>query len=971
MSADKYRFVSPGVFITEVDQSQVTTPGTNDDGPIIIGRAAQGPSFKPTRVHSYNEFVQIFGDTVAGGQAGDVWRNGNLTTPMYGTYAAKAYLANNNPITFVRLLGAQDTNASQTSEVAGAAGWSVKAPSNPLQNGALGLFVFPSGSGDNAELTGTLAAVWYCTGAAPVLSGAANVTTTQTVKNGTVIVGSAGAEFKVMITGSNSIGQAKSFNFTPSSSKFIRKVFNTNPIRTNDFTEDSARREGYWLGETYEKAVNALDTTTYIGMILGLKQASFSTNDWHGYSSADGGPKASETGQFISQDISAPAGNFNPASSTTELFKFVGLTANGSETQSRVKVSIKDIRIPSAQEQAVDPYPTFTVELRHLKDSDVRPVVLETYSGCNLNPNSSNYICRLIGDKYEQYDSATQRLVEYGDYDNLSKYVRVKVNAAIAAGSENSALVPFGVKGPLRYNPVRHITFETAIAPTDTPVTGGAFYEAGSPGSGYAMNIGGALLHGEFPALSLIVSSSDMGFTKHRDATFGVNCLEAGSTNRFDDSTIDLIRQKPPSISSFVPGTYTQHQYVFTLDNIVISGSGADGAGETAAANSITETTPAIHVSGSRAGADAAGRQSYTALSGAAALVNTRKVNKFTTVMHGGQDGLNIREGDPFRNSTLDGSRSWTGTTDLTNYARHSINRALNIISDAETTTYDLAAMPGVTVPAFTNKLIENCEERGDALAVIDVENDYIPVHEGDGSSTYPILPNVTTAVNSMRSRTTDSSYGCAYYPWVQTRDVPSGQMLWVPPSVVGLGTLGSSAARTELWFAPAGFNRGGLSQGAGGIAVTNVRTKLTSQQRDDLYDVRINPIASFPTEGIVVFGQKTMQLQRSALDRINVRRLMIFLKKKISQIANTILFDQNVQTTWNRFKSEAEPLLKDVTAKFGLEDYRLILDETTTTPDLRDRNVMYAKVFLKPAKAIEFIAIDFFITNSGASFED
>jgi len=113
------------------------------------------------------------------------------------------------------------------------------------------------------------------------------------------------------------------------------------------------------------------------------------------------------------------------------------------------------------------------------------------------------------------------------------------------------------------------------------------------------------------------------------------------------------------------------------------------------------------------------------------------------------------------------------------------------------------------------------------------------------------------------------------------------------------------------------------------------------------------------------------MQLQRSALDRINVRRLMIFLKKKISQIANTILFDQNVQSTWDRFKGMAEPLLANVQARFGLEEYKLVLDETTTTADLRDRNVMYAKVFLKPAKSIEFIAIDFFITNSGASFED
>jgi hypothetical protein len=455
-----------------------------------------------------------------------------------------------------------------------------------------------------------------------------------------------------------------------------------------------------------------------------------------------------------------------------------------------------------------------------------------------------------------------------------------------------------------------------------------------------------------------------MGYNKHRNAYFGVNILAGDSTNRFDDSVLDLLRVKPGAINSFANSKLTTHQYAFTLDNIVLSGTSA-GAEQSAHANNVTEFTPAFYLEGSR-GTAASSLTSYTALSGAAALVNDRKINKFTTVMFGGNDGLDITEGNPFRNTLLGAENA----TALTSYAVASVERAINIISDAETTTYDLAAMPGITVPGLTNKLVEVCEERADALAVIDVEHDYQPVHEGD-PSTYPILPDINQAVSKMRSRTTNSSYGCAFYPWVQTRDVPSGQMLWVPPSVVGLGTLGSSAATSELWFAPAGFNRGGLSQGAGGLTVTNVRTKLTSQQRDDLYDVRINPIASFPTEGIVVFGQKTLQLQRSALDRINVRRLMIFLKKKISQIANTILFDQNVQSTWNRFKGQAIPLLEDVQARFGLEDFKLILDETTTTPDLRDRNVMYAKVFLKPAKAIEFIAIDFFITNSGASFED
>ena len=160
-------------------------------------------------------------------------------------------------------------------------------------------------------------------------------------------------------------------------------------------------------------------------------------------------------------------------------------------------------------------------------------------------------------------------------------------------------------------------------------------------------------------------------------------------------------------------------------------------------------------------------------------------------------------------------------------------------------------------------------------------------------------------------------------------------------------------------------------TDGAAGIGVNGVRLRLNSRERDKLYEANINPIASFPAEGIVIFGQKTLQITPSALDRINVRRLMIFLKKQISRFAKTILFDQNVKTTWARFVSKAEPFLASVKSRFGLTEYKIILDETTTTPELVDRNIMYAKILLKPAKAIEFIAIDFVITDSGASFDD
>jgi len=182
---------------------------------------------------------------------------------------------------------------------------------------------------------------------------------------------------------------------------------------------------------------------------------------------------------------------------------------------------------------------------------------------------------------------------------------------------------------------------------------------------------------------------------------------------------------------------------------------------------------------------------------------------------------------------------------------------------------------------------------------------------------------------------------------------------------------MANSEAKSEVWFAPAGFNRGGLTEGSAGLPVTGVTYKLTSKERDSLYEASVNPIASFPSEGIVVFGQKTMQVERSALDRINVRRLMIYIKKQVSRISSTLLFDQNVSVTWDRFLNRVNPFLASIQSRLGLTEFRVVLDETTTTPDLVDQNIMYAKIFLKPARSIEFIAVDFVITRSGASFDD
>ena len=282
-----------------------------------------------------------------------------------------------------------------------------------------------------------------------------------------------------------------------------------------------------------------------------------------------------------------------------------------------------------------------------------------------------------------------------------------------------------------------------------------------------------------------------------------------------------------------------------------------------------------------------------------------------------------------------------------------------------------MLTIPGITQTDVTDEILSIASDRQDFLAIIDVEGGYKPGYENNGSVTTGDINGTVTALDG---RLINNSYAAAYYPWVRLRDRIGGQndVLFAPPSVAAVGALAKSQGASELWFAPAGFNRGGINElgGPEGPIITGTWEHLTKDDRDKLYSSNINPIARFPSlDQIVIFGQKTLQQTPSALDRINVRRLMIFLKHRIGLIANTILFDQNVRTTWSRFKFKADGVLRDVQSRLGIVEYKLVLDDKTTTADLIDRNILYAKIFIKPARAIEYIAVDFVITRSGIEF--
>ena len=309
--------------------------------------------------------------------------------------------------------------------------------------------------------------------------------------------------------------------------------------------------------------------------------------------------------------------------------------------------------------------------------------------------------------------------------------------------------------------------------------------------------------------------------------------------------------------------------------------------------------------------------------------------------------------------------------TRLSSYAYNSIFKALETVEDAESVKYDLISIPGITQTDVTDEVMGLASRRQDCLAIVDIPGGYKPGYENNGAVT---TGDLNGTITNLEGRLINNSYAATYYPWVRLRDRVGGQgdVLFVPPSVAAIGALGKSQGMSELWFAPAGFNRGGINElgGPTGPIITGTWEHLTKADRDRLYSTNINPIARFPSlNQIVIFGQKTLQQESSALDRINVRRLLIYLKHRIGLVSETILFDQNVRTTWNRFKFQADTILADTQARLGISEYKLVLDDKTTTADLIDRNILYAKIFIKPTRSIEFIAVDFIISRSGVEF--
>jgi hypothetical protein len=792
---------------------------------------------------------------------------------------------------------------------------------------------------------GSLAAVFYCVTGALALSGNLANTSTPTASAGALIESTAAnREFKLQIIGADGdVDETISFNFSRNNPRYIRNQFNTNPQLTNTTTIGSDDLKTYWLGESFVDHLDAnvastADANATYGILLPLGTGATAATNWgyHRYAARE-----AKSGWVFSQK----------ATNSQKLFRFKSLHV-GEDIQRNYLIAIEQIAAPA--NPSVDAYGSFTVCIK-----DVSGNTVERYTGCNLNPASPDYVAARIGDQYQIWNDTDKRYRTYGDFQNQSNIIYVEMNENIANGG-GQGFLPAGFYGPVRPKGFAILAGEDefrSYSDSNDAFTGSVarsglssdlFKGQTGEASAVADLEGVSEVKFEFPKMRMRNNGSDGGAADQARVYWGVRPKLSAQSNQHDPDFVDYTRilgMGQGEEGTHTPGTDFEYSFTFRLDDV----SGSTSTGEW----SWTEGNYDSNLS-------------YSKANGFNALLDAN-VRQFVMPLWGGSEGLDIKEMEPLRNELI----SSAIIDEKNSYVDYSISKALDSITDSEVVPANLLTVPGVFQPSITNKVINVAESRKDVLAIIDLEGDYRPRVELNDTA-QARLGSVTDAISSLKTRSLNSSYACAFYPAIQVSDnLNGGQLVWLPASVGALGAFGRSQAQSDVWFAPAGFNRGGLGSlgGPRGPRVIQARQRLDSKERDLLYEVNINPIATFPAEGVVIFGQKTLQADNSALDRINVRRLLLFLKHEVSQISKTLLFDQNLDSTWARFKSQVEPVLSATQARFGLSSYKLILDETTTTADLVDRNIMYAKIFVKPARAIEYIVVDFVITRTGADF--
>ena len=788
-----------------------------------------------------------------------------------------------------------------------------------------------------------------------------------------------------------------SASFNPTSDLYFGKLLNTDPAKFAEYQ--------HYLYADF--AVDDEVATVVQNAVSGVFIASGSSNTsaTSGLSSTsflelfgrfDTRFKTPKTPSFISQ----PYG-----STEYDLFHIEAID-DGIYSNDKIKISIQNI---IASTNPTYPYGSFTLTVRKFDDTDYNQAVIEQFNDLTLDPDSDKYIAKVIGDakafyNFDVEDPNDRRIIRSGKYPNQSNYIRVIMNEMVEQKMVPGTVVPFGFRGYQLLN----------TNPLLTDVSGSAG-ELRLIGSGSADTFG---------CEGAIVPPVPFRFKVTRGAVSGSGLVTLAGAQEISDARLywgvkfernnnNVLNTNINNEQNAIIKSFTKFAGIDKLD-VLVTGSSVDdfndnkftlakvGLGTTGfnylTASANTQMKNAVYVRNGDVDPTTytvTGSVVSSAQITFASLIHSgtqpisfnrfNQFAKFTAFLYGGFDGVNVLDqhavsfddrstskelgvggfGGSHQNYDSPGFDFNQNGIGIQNNQINSYRVATDIITDSVASNINLLAIPGQREPFVTDYASDAVASYGLALYLMDVPNYNSAgtrIFDGTVTGTGSYI-NVQNTADQFDSRAINNTYVSAYFPDVVFPDPSTGKRVTVPASVASLAAIGYNDKVAYPWFAPAGFNRAALN------FVTLTRTRVNQNEREKLYQVRVNPIVKFPNEGYVIFAQKTLDGDQTSLDSINVQRMIMDVQRQVIDIGNRIIWQQLTPSLYQEFVARVSPVLALVQSRGGLRQFKIVCDETNNTELDRENNRMNAKIYLLPVKAVEFIAIDFIITRAGVQF--
>ena len=1000
-------FKSAGVSAREIDLS-----GPAEQLPIgvpagIIGTSVKGPAFVPVTMAAFRDFIIKFGDTDG---------------EKFGPLAVNEWLRNSQAVTYIRVLGVGDgkqrtstgdnigkvTNAGfavgqrlvQSNGLIGENSYAVsgaplgrthflgcfmsesvgstvfsdagiqKAGSNVAHPIIRGILMAPSGvvlmlsataGGDSSAPTSTAVA----TSAGPK----GFITGTVKLSNGT-------QEFVMLLNGHKgtdpSFSNVLTASFDMTVPNYFGNIFNKDPLKIE--------QSGHYLYAQYDVHPTLANIT---GSGVFHATASFDAANQEdlaflttGSLSRDAGSSTVPNYENFEDRFTTPKTPYvisqKFGGTNKDLFQVLALS-DGIYANNKFKISIQNI---AKSNVTTNKFGTFDLIVRDINDDDVNPIILEQFRGLSLNPSSDRYIARVIGDQKVFFDfdksDGSQRLAIEGNHPNKSNLIRVKLHADVENGEVPEEALPVGFRG------FSHsVTSGSVFLTTAAPHIHGAATNRFDVGQSESLK---RAIEPPVPFRKNITVGTDLKKQIKSQFHWGVQFEHQTDLNEPNKSS--LKNKTIQSFAKYIPNFMTTNRNfsvgenvgtadangtildsdrfnnnIFSLENIKVR-TGSNGVADP------NEWVSASYVRNGTISTNADDKTRALNVSLDFGDSTVRRFNKFSFFMQGGFDGVNLfdKEKTNLTNTAVKREMDDSSQNQQNGPTVSAYKKALDVLSNRSDVDVKLLAVPGIRHPNVTDKGIDVAEARFDALFLMDIEErDELNMVV---TSSINQKIDVGNTVADFKNRALDSSFASAYFPDVIMTDPGTRTNVRVPPSVAVLGAFALNDAISFPWFAPAGFTRGALQ------TVQEVAVKLNRKNLDDLYEADINPLTSFPgSDGVVVWGQKTLKATQSALDRVNVRRLLIEVRREVRQVANQFLFEPNRESTLARFENQVRPRLRRIQELNGVDKFKVQIDTSTTTTIDIENNTMRGIISIVPTRSVEFINLDFVITNAGISF--